>query len=80
MTMGRLYEEPWFDCDICGFSFPVSKGQRHFRTKRLVDRECADEKSWSDYRERQTPREERLRTSPQPVKDQGSVTSAGFGQ
>ena len=69
--MGRRYGEPWFECHICGFEFPMSHGVRHYDTKRLVDKRCADEPGHSDYMERLRKDREDDRFSPQPVSNQG---------
>ena len=67
----KLYGEPWVECAICGFDFPQSQMTRHYKSKRLVDRKCADERPWSEYINRTKPQPEDGRTSEQPVSGQG---------
>lgn len=40
--------EPVSQCNICGLDFPESELMRHYRTGRLVDRLCNDERTASD--------------------------------
>ena len=59
----------WGECYICGFDFPIGEMVRHYKTRRLVDKECADELSFSDYKETQIIPAETRETSEQPVED-----------
>lgn len=60
--------EPWFDCHICGFSYPVSDGMRHYKSRKLVDAKCADEMAQPDYQETYVQnREDEYDPSPQRV-------------
>lgn len=61
--------ETWFDCHICGFTFPVSDGIMHYRKKRLVDAKCADDIARDDYESALILPAERTNVSPQPVKN-----------
>ena len=61
------YGEPWFDCHICGFSYPVSQGLRHYRSKKFVDAKCMDEPSHADNQEFSDWANERQDVSPQRV-------------
>jgi hypothetical protein len=66
--------ERWADCHICGFSFPYSKLTRHFKSKRLVDTDCADALSQVDVLERRRPTmPESGVQSEQPVANQGQA-------
>lgn len=60
--------EVWADCWICGFTYPMSQLVRHFKYKKLVDMDCADEMSQMDIlaKRRRAPE-----TSEQPVANQG---------
>ena len=63
--------EQWFECYICGFDFPISESRRHYRTNRLVDAACDDEKTHADFlMEVTAPREQAIETE-QPVTCQG---------
>jgi hypothetical protein len=74
------YGEQWFECYICGFDFPLSEARRHYKSNRLVDMACDDEKTHSDYMaEREIPREEPIETE-QPVTCQGpAVDDTWYG-
>jgi len=74
-----MYGEPWIACHICGFEIPQSQAVRHFKSKKLVDRKCADQPSYTDLLEFFRMPEERTDFSEQPIPNQGSVTSVGFG-
>lgn len=63
----------WAECDICGEDHPVSEMVLHFRTKKLVDRRCADEKAQSDILRDQVLPVEEENVSLQPVRDQGQM-------
>lgn len=65
------YGEPWFECHICGFEYPVSQGIKHYKTKKLVDAKCADEPGHADYLEMAKNVHEDIQISPQPVSNQG---------
>jgi len=41
--------ERWFECYICGFDFPLSQARRHYKSDRLVDAACDDQKTHRDY-------------------------------
>jgi len=43
------YGERWFECYICGFDFPVTEARRHYKSNRLVDAACDDQKTHRDY-------------------------------
>ena len=67
----KRYGEQWFECYICGFDFPYSEGMRHYRTQRLVDEACNDEKTHDDYMmDIVAPREKPVEAE-QPVSCQG---------
>jgi len=69
--MARVTGDVWIDCHLCGFTLPIGESVLHYRTKKLVDRKCADERSQLDYWEKFRMPVETRRTSPQPVQDQG---------
>lgn len=72
--------EPWFECYICGFDFPRSEAVRHYRSNRLVDSMCADEKTHSDYMSEMTPPRETPVETEQPVTCQGpAVDDTWYG-
>jgi hypothetical protein len=67
------YGERWFECSICGLDFPYHMGTRHYLSNRLVDPNCNDLKTQSDYlKDMVLPFEKRV-ISEQPVKCQGEV-------
>lgn len=72
--------EAWFECFICGFDFPLSESRRHYKTKRLVDAACDDEKTHVDHlSEMALPREAQVNVE-QPVSCQGeAVDDAWYG-
>jgi len=43
------YGERWFECWICGFDYPEHESRRHYRSHRLVCKDCDDEKTHFDY-------------------------------
>src|SRR5215468_8797022 len=67
----------WFECWICGFYFPLSEGIRHYRSQRLVDKNCDDQKAHFEIMAETTiPTEaeaNRRIVSEQPVTCQGEV-------
>jgi hypothetical protein len=65
--------EQWFECHICGFAFPLSEARRHYKSNRLVDAACDDEKTHSDYLAEVVPAKEGPVETEQPVSDQGEV-------
>jgi len=72
--------EQWFECYICGFDFPRSEGMRHYRTNRLVDIYCNDEKTHTDYLAEMVPPKEEVINVEQPVTCQGeAVDDAWYG-
>ena len=72
--------EAWFECYICGFDFPLSESRRHYKSGRLVDALCDDEKTHSDYMEdMQAPKEAPIEVE-QPVTCQGpAVDDTWYG-
>ena len=75
--------EPWVDCHICGFSIPRSEAVRHYKSKRLVCQQDADERSHLDFMaELELPPDRVTPPSEQRVADQGPVplTGLGYGQ
>lgn len=77
--MARLYGEPWAECWLCGFDYPQSQLVRHYKSRKLVDRKCADEMSQSDYLEFWARRQQEQDMSEQPVADQGEVAGSYVG-
>lgn len=78
--MARLYGEPHIECNICGFELPLSHAVRHYKTKKLVDRKCADEIGAYELRALTRIRSEDGANSPQPVSGQGEDgVNSGFG-
>jgi len=70
--------EQWFECYICGFDFPLSEARRHYKSNRLVDRRCDDEKTHDDYlAEMEIPREDTT-TVEQPVSCQGPAVDCAW--
>lgn len=67
------YGDVWVDCDVCGFSYPLSHMKRNHKTKKLVDIKCDDTLSHSDYTEVFTLPADNVTISPQPVPDQGAA-------
>jgi hypothetical protein len=65
--------EEWFECYICGFDFPLSESRRHYKSNRLVDAACDDEKTHSDYMEEMHAPKEAPRETEQPVSCQGEA-------
>jgi hypothetical protein len=63
--------EQWFECYICGFAFPLTEARRHYKSNRLVDAACDDEKTHSDYLAEMAPPKEGAIEVEQPVTDQG---------
>lgn len=75
----RLTGEPWVECHICGFELPQSEAVRHYKSKRWVDRKCADDLGRDDWLAIRRMPVETPTQSPQPVNDQGGTSTAGFG-
>jgi hypothetical protein len=74
----RVTGEPWFDCAICGFSFPYAERMRHYKSGLLVDRRCMDEPTHHDYLGEWNPFEtEYEHISEQPVAGQGPAVWVG---
>jgi hypothetical protein len=67
------YGERWFECHICGFDFPITEARRHYKTQRLVDAACDDEKAHSDYMEEMVAPREAVIETEQPVTCQGEA-------
>lgn len=70
----------WGECYVCGFEFPYEQLQRHYKTQRLVDEDCADEFNNSDYREMLVIFGETRLSSEQPVSSQGQSEGLYEGQ
>ena len=80
MRQRRLTGQPWIDCHICGFSLPLHEAVTHYRKRKLVCRECADDIAADDYRARVRIPDDGPRSSPQPVQGQGADgINSGFG-
>ena len=60
--------EPWFECTICGFAFPVSEGVKHYKLLTMVDEKCNDELTHSDYQDMFQRPMERTDSTPQKVR------------
>jgi hypothetical protein len=75
-----LKHEPWFECSICGLDFPMSEGIRHYKTKKLVDKLCADERTHADNMEFVERSEtEHVNRTEQRVPDQGPAAKQADG-
>jgi hypothetical protein len=73
------FREPWVECSVCGFDYPLSQTRRNHKTKKLVDLKCDDTFSRGDYWEVwDMPREE-ITISPQRVPDQGKPVTGPPG-
>jgi hypothetical protein len=70
--------EQWFECYICGFDFPIGEARRHYRSNRLVDAACDDEKTHSDYLSERVPPKEAPIETEQPVTCQGPAVDDGW--
>ena len=70
MSMPRypVAHEPWAECYLCGLDFPQSTMVRHYRTKKLVDVKCADERTHTDNLARVERRPEHEDITEQKVK------------
>lgn len=68
------------ECAICGFVVPLDDAVRHYKSRKWVDRKCADQMGAADIRARYPLPVEGGRNSPQPVSGQGpDGYSSGFG-
>lgn len=77
---------PWAECDRCGFEFPQAEMVRDYKTKKLVDQPCADERNHDDYMQELRRRQEGNDVTEQRVHNQGEYgiipwfdTGAGTG-
>lgn len=65
---------PWAECYICGLDFPQSQMVRHYKSRRLVDKGCADEIGAAELRENLTlPKSEGTRRTENAVDQQGQA-------
>jgi hypothetical protein len=65
--------DTWTECYICGLDFPTYEMVRHYKSRKLVDRTCADAKGHQDYIEEMIIPAEHIEPSEQPVSDQGQA-------
>jgi len=76
--------EQWFECHICGFDYGLSEARRHYRTKRLVCKDCDDLPTHFDYMaEIQIPSEaeaDRREAAEQTATCQGEVTGTRWNE
>lgn len=73
------YKEPWIECYVCGFEYPLSQAVINHKTHRYVDLKCDDQLSHGDILEYWDMPREVIQISPQPVPDQGAPSEGEEG-